>query len=394
MSTVNLSDDAETVRADAIQTRRRIHRNPELGFEETDTAALVSDKLRSWGLDVKEGVAQTGVVGLLEGSRDGPTVLLRADMDALPIQEETNLPFQSENSGVMHACGHDAHTSINLHVARILSEQRDFPGRIKFIFQPAEEGPGGAKPMIEEGVLENPEVDAAFGIHVWNPLEVGTIGVRPGPLMSCADKFTVTVEGEGGHGASPHEAHDPIVCASQMVTALQTIASRETDPLSPIVVTVGKIEGGTRFNVIPDRVQFEGTVRTYDRDYRKTIPDRIERICQNTAEAMNCDANLDYEYYYPPTINHEAEADLVRETAEGIVGPDNVESDCRTLGGEDFAFFLEEVPGCFVFVGSSNPDEGITAPHHSANFNIDEKSIPIGVDLMKNIALNYLHKHA
>jgi len=395
IDSTQISTEVQKHADDAIETRRRIHQNPELGFEEEKTAGLVSEKLRSWGLDVEEGVAQTGVVGLLEGSCDGPTVLLRADMDALPIQEENDVPYRSQTDGVMHACGHDAHTSVNLYVAKILSEQTDaFPGRIKFIFQPAEEGPGGAKPMIEEGVLEDPAVDAAFGLHVWNPLEIGQVGIRSGPLLSCADKFQVTVTGEGGHGAAPHEAHDPVVCASQMVTALQTIASRETDPLSPVVVTVGKIEGGTRFNVIPDEVQFEGTVRTYDRDFRRTLPDRIERICSKTAESMNCSAELDYEFYYPPTINHEAEAGIAREAAARVVGEDRITSECRTLGGEDFAFFLEEVPGCFVFVGSSNEEKGLTHPHHSARFNIDEKVIPIAVEVMKETVLNYLNTHA
>ncbi len=394
-ASARLSSPVEEYADDAIETRREIHRHPELGFEEHQTAELVSEKLRSWGLDVQENVAETGVVGLLEGSGDGPTVLLRADMDALPIHEENDLPYRSQKNGVMHACGHDAHTSVNLYVAKILSERTDsFPGRIKFIFQPAEEGPGGAKPMIEEGVLENPKVDAAFGLHVWNPLEIGEVGLRSGPLLSCADKFQVTVRGEGGHGAAPHEAHDPVVCASQMVTSLQTIASRETDPLSPVVVTVGKIEGGSRFNVIPDEVRFEGTVRTYDREFRRSIPDRIERICGKTAQSMNCEAELDYEFYYPPTINHEAETQLAREAAEPVVGEEQITSECRTLGGEDFAFFLEEVPGCFVFVGSSNEEKGLTHPHHSARFNIDEEAIPIAVEVMKNIAVKYLNTHA
>ncbi len=390
----DISPSVKEISEDAIDVRRDIHKHPELGFEEERTAGIVSERLADYGLEVTEGVAETGVVGILEGKKPGPTVLLRADMDALPIEEETDAPYRSTVDGVMHACGHDAHTAVNLHVARLLSENRDeVPGTIKFIFQPAEEGPGGAKPMIEEGVLENPDVDAAFGLHMWNPIDVGTVGVREGPLLACADEFEVTITGEGGHGAAPHEAVDPITCASNVISTLQTIVSREVDPLTPAVLTVGKLEGGTRFNIIPDEVYFEGTVRTYDNDLRQSMPDRIKRICTNTAEAMNCEADVTYNFYYPPTINDAEMAGVAHRAASKVVDQDDILDDCRTLGGEDFSFFLEEVPGCFVFIGSRNEEKDITAPHHSARFDIDERAIPIGIEVMKETVLQYLREH-
>lgn len=246
--------------------------------------------------------------------------------------------------------------------------------------------------MIEEGVLENPDVDAAFGLHMWNPLEVGEIGVREGPLLACADRFRVTIQGTGGHGAAPHEAKDPITCASQVINTLQTIASRENDPLDPIVVSVGEIEGGTRFNVIPDQVQFEGTVRTYNADFRSSMPDRLERICSRTAEAMGMEAETEYMHYYPPTINDEDMSETAYRAAEKVVPSGRITDDCQTLGGEDFSFFLRKVPGCFVFVGSGNEEKGRVHPHHSARFNIDEDSIPIGVEVMKQTVLTYLNE--
>lgn len=389
MNQTQISQTVKSVQEEAIDVRRTIHRHPELGFEEEQTSSLVSDKLREWEIPHESNIAETGVVGFVEGEENGPTIMLRADMDALPIQEEADVPYKSTRDGVMHACGHDAHTSILLHTAKILAENRDqLNGNVKLIFQPAEEGPGGAKPMIEEGVLESPEVEAAFGLHLWNPLPVGNLGIQSGPLMACADRFQVTVQGKGGHGARPHEAVDPVACSSQIISTLQSIASRETDPVGTVVISVGKIEGGSRFNVIPDEVFFEGTVRTFDEEYRKTIPERIERICDQVAAAYRCEANLNYIDLYPPTINDRKMTDLVRKTAQDVVDPEHIHQNCQTLGGEDMSFFLNEVPGCYFFVGSGLPDED-HIPHHRSDFKIDERAIPVGIEMMKNVVFSY-----
>jgi len=382
VSFMPVDPDIAALTEELTETRRAIHRHPELGFREVRTAALVAQRLRSLGLAVREGVAQTGVVGLLQGSRSGKTVLLRADMDALPMQEASGAEYASEIPGVMHACGHDAHTSMLLGAARVLTARRDrLAGNVKFVFQPAEEGPGGARPMIEAGVMQDPSVDVAFGLHLINDFPVGSVGLRPGPVMASMDTLEITVKGRGGHGALPHQAVDAIVVAAQVVTALQTIASREINPTVPVVVSLGTIHGGFRHNVIAPEVSLTGTVRTFDESLRKTFPERIERIVRQVCRAFRAEAEVRYEFGYPVTVNDHAMTSFARDIASEVVGAEHVRMMEAMMGSEDMAYFFQAVPGCFLFLGSSNPAKNLTAPHHSPEFDFDEACLPLGVQL-------------
>ena len=375
-----------------IELRRTLHQWPELGFQEQRTSALVAERLQALGLEVRTGIAQTGVLGVLRGEREGKTVLLRADMDGLPIEEASGAPYASENHGVMHACGHDGHTAILLTVAKVLAQRRQqFSGTVKFAFQPAEElPPGGAKGMIEAGVLENPGVDAAFGLHLWNSLPVGKIGVDEGPIMASVDRFDIVIKGVGGHGAYPHTGVDPIVAGSHVVAALQTVVSREVPPLAPVVVTVGKFQGGTAFNVIPSQAELSGTVRTVDARIRQEMPARLERIVRGITSGLRAEYTFNYAFGYPVTVNDVNKAQFARRVAAAIVGDANVVSAGMTMGAEDMSYFLEAVPGCYLRLGSGNPDKGLIHPHHSALFNFDEAALPIGVDLLAQLTLAYL----
>jgi amidohydrolase len=318
--------------------------------------------------------------------------LLRADMDGLPIEEASGAPYASQNHGVMHACGHDGHTAILLTVAKVLAERRQqFSGTVKFAFQPAEElPPGGAKGMIEAGVLENPGVDAAFGLHLWNSLPVGKIGVDEGPIMASVDRFDIVIKGVGGHGAYPHTGVDPIVAGSHVVAALQTVVSREVPPLAPVVVTVGKFQGGTAFNVIPSQAELSGTVRTVDARIRQEMPARLERIVRGITSGLRAEYTFNYAFGYPVTVNDVNKAQFARQVAAAIVGDANVVSAGMTMGAEDMSYFLEAVSGCYLRLGSGNPDKGLIHPHHSALFNFDEAALPIGVDLLTQLTLGYL----
>jgi amidohydrolase len=375
-----------------IELRRTLHQWPELGFQEQRTSALVAERLQALGLEVRTGIAQTGVLGVLRGEREGKTVLLRADMDGLPIEEASGAPYASQNHGVMHACGHDGHTAILLTVAKVLAQRRQqFSGTVKFAFQPAEElPPGGAKGMIEEGVLENPGVDAAFGLHLWNSLPVGKIGVDEGPIMASVDRFDIVIKGVGGHGAYPHTGVDPIVAGSHVVAALQTVVSREVPPLAPVVVTVGKFQGGTAFNVIPSQAELSGTVRTVDARIRQEMPARLERIVRGITSGLRAEYTFHYAFGYPVTVNDVNKARFARQVAAAVVGDANVVSAGMTMGAEDMSYFLEAVSGCYLRLGSGNPDKGLIHPHHSALFNFDEAALPIGVDLLAQLTLAYL----
>jgi len=363
-----------------VEVRRDLHRHPELGFQEHRTAEVVARDLRALGFEVTEGVARTGVVGILRGERPGRTVLVRADMDGLPLREQSDASYVSQTGNTMHACGHDGHVSMALATARVLAgRRRGLEGTVKFVFQPAEEGPGGAEPMIEAGVLDGPKVDVALGIHLWAPLPVGQIGVTQGPFMAAADNFDITVLGVGGHGASPHTSVDPIVVSAHLVTALQTIVSRRSDPFESVVVTVGSIHGGTANNIIPDRVVLHGTARALAPEVRDQMERRIGEVVKGICEAFGARYEYRYHYSYPPTVNDSAVtalvADCVREAQAAPVI-------CRTMGGEDMSYFLNRVPGCFFFVGCGNPSRGITHPHHSPFFDIDEDALPLGVEVM------------
>ncbi|MEN9213604.1 MAG: amidohydrolase [Gloeomargarita sp. DG02_4_bins_56] len=367
-----------------IQWRRAFHQRPELGFQEVATAARVMHLLRQWGYEPETGIAKTGVVAVIRGQKPGPVLALRADMDALPIQELNTVPYRSQVDGVMHACGHDGHTAILLGVAHYLAHQRDnLRGTVKLIFQPAEEGPGGAKPMIEAGVLQHPQVEAIFGLHLWNDLPAGAVGVRAGPLMAASDFFSCRIQGRGGHGAKPQQTIDALVVAAQVVVALQTVVARQISPLEPAVVTVGELHAGQARNVIADQATLGGTVRYFNPDLAPVMPRRLEAIIQGICQAYGATYQWDYEYLYPPLVNDPAMTDLVRTVAQQVVEPTlGLMPDCQTLGGEDMAFFLQAVPGCYFFLGSANPLKGLDFPHHHPRFDFDEAVLSLGVELL------------
>jgi amidohydrolase len=361
--------------------RRHLHQRPELGFQETLTADFIHSKLTDWQIPHTTGIAQTGIVAILQGDRPGPTLAIRADMDALPIQEANEVPYRSLHDGKMHACGHDGHVAIALGTAHYLS-QNPFPGTVKLIFQPAEEGPGGAAPMIESGVLHNPEVDAIVGLHLWNQLPLGTVGVREGALMAAVETFHCTIQGKGGHGAIPQQTIDSIVVTAQIITALQTIVARNIDPIESAVVTVGKLNAGTAVNVIADSASFSGTVRYFNPKYSNYFKQRIEQVIAGLCHSHGATYSFEYQVYYPPLINDSRMAQMVRQVAESVVeSPLGVTPQCQTMGGEDMSFFLQQVPGCYFFLGSANADRGLAYPHHHPRFDFDETALAIGVEL-------------
>ncbi len=366
-----------------ISTRRDLHRHPELGFQERRTAELVARRLSTAGLDPRTGVGRTGVTAdLVPGTSDRrPGILLRADMDALPLTEETGAAYASQEPGAMHACGHDGHVAIALCLAERLARATE-ASRLRLLFQPAEEGAGGAEACTRDGVLEG--VGAAFGLHLWNQLPVGKIGVNRGALMAAVDEFSIEVEGPGGHGAAPHETSDTIVAAARIVEALQGVVAREISPLEPAVLTVGTIHGGGAFNIIPARVTLTGTTRSFSEVVGRALPEKIERIVSGTAAAAGVRARLEYRRVNRATVNDGAMAELVIAAAAQLVGEENVETDMRTLGGEDMSVYLSRVPGCFFFVGSA-PD-GPHRPHHSPVFDIDERALTIGALLFERVA--------
>jgi amidohydrolase len=317
---------------------------------------------------------------VIESGQPGPVLGIRADMDALPIQEENQVPYRSQHDGVMHACGHDGHVAIALGTVRYLSQHRDqWRGTVKVIFQPAEEGPGGAKPMIEAGALKNPDVEAMIGLHLWNNLPLGTVGVRNGPLMAATELFKITVQGKGGHGALPHQTVDSIVVGAQIVSALQTIVARNIDPIQSAVVSIGKFHSGHAPNVIADMAELAGTVRYFDPRYADFFAPRIEQLVAGICQSQGATYQLNYQALYPPVVNDAAMAELVRSVALAVVEtPAGVVPDCHTMGGEDMAFFLQEVPGCYFFLGSANVDQALAYPHHHPRFDFDETALSLG----------------
>jgi amidohydrolase len=383
--------EAEALREQLIDWRRDFHRHPELAFQERRSAEIIAHALRELGYDVETGVAKTGVVALLSGDKPGPVVMARFDMDALPVLEANETDYVSQNRGVMHACGHDGHMAIGLGVATLIARHRDgLSGTLKLVFQPGEEGGNGAEVMVKEGVLENPRPEVVLVTHVWNDKSVGTVDVTAGPIMAAAEKWTCTVHGEGGHGAMPHQAIDPIVVASHIVTSLQTVVSRNVSPLETVVVTVGSFRGGDAFNVIPDHVDLSGTIRTYDPRVREKVLHRLGELFEGTAAAHGASADLDIEHLTPAVVNDPDVTRVVRDSAETVVGPENVSSGERTMGSEDAAYFTQEVPGCYFFLGSANTERGLDAPHHNPRFDFDEDVLPIGVAVMVEAILHYL----
>ena len=381
-----LVDEVQRSFGDEITTLRRdIHREPELGFDTKKTAEKVLAALDGLPLKIETGVAENGIVATLNGGGDGPTIALRADMDALPIHEETGLPFASGTDGKMHACGHDGHTSMLVGAVKTLSGMRErLNGEIKFVFQPAEEGGGGGRVMVEEGVAEG--VDQIFALHLWPGLPFGTAATKAGPIMAAADKFEMEIKGTGGHGAMPHLSADAVVIAAQVATALQTIVSREVDPVQPAVVTIGEIGAGTAFNIIPETARMGGTVRTIDDDLRHRIPERMEELAKGVARGMRADAELDYTFSYPVTRNDPEAAALALKVAGSLFGETRaVELAHPSMGGEDFAFFLQKLPGAYIWLGI-----GDVSGLHTPQFAFDEEILPQGAALLTAIALEAL----
>ena len=371
-----------------INTRRDLHRIPEPAYTEEKTSVYVAEYLRKEDLEVQTGIAQTGVVALMKRAGPGRTLMIRADMDALPISEETGLPFASTHGGAMHACGHDAHMAMVLGAATILNKVKDtLNGNIKFLFQPAEEGPGGAKAMIEAGVMKNPRVDHSIGCHVWPAVPEGTIGVKAGALMAAMDRFDIRIVGKGGHGAMPHLCVDALEVGSQVVNALQRIASRQMDPLNPTVVTIGSFHAGTSFNVIPGEAELSGTTRTFERAIWNSWPERIEKIVRGVCQSMGADYELKYAQGYPPLFNDESMAEVVRRCAGEVVGEDQVIEPEPTMGGEDMAFYLEKSKGCFFFLGVGRQG---SAPLHNPKFDLNENVLLIGAEIYCRVALELL----
>ena len=386
-----------------IDLRHQIHQYPELGNREFKTAKLVAEHLRSLGIEVETDIAYTGVVGVLKGNKPGPVVAVRADMDALPVTEETDLPFKStvkttyldKEVGVMHACGHDIHTSVQLGVASVLaSMKRSLPGTVKFIFQPAEEGPppgeeGGAELMLKEGVFDNPKPSAVFGLHTHAALEVGELGLTIGPAMAAVDQFIITIKGKQSHGAYPHKSVDPIIMATEVVTAFQTIRSRSLSPLEPSVVTVGIIRGGERFNIIPEEVHLEGTVRTYDPEVQDMVEKRMNEILKGITLAYGGSFELNYDRGTPATINNPELCKQMIPTLERVVGKNNLKMMDPVMGGEDFAIFANEVPGIYYRLGVVKP--GTTSGWiHTPTFRADDSCLEIGIRAMSNMVVDYL----
>lgn len=378
----------EKLLTDVVALRRDFHMHPELGFEEHRTAGIVADRLRRLGFDVHTGIAGTGVVGVMRGAKPGRTIMLRADMDALPILEENSHAFRSTIDGKMHACGHDGHVAMLLGAAELIADGKDrLAGTVCLLFQPAEEGHGGAKVMIEEGVLERFKIERAYGLHLNTKLPAGTLGFREGPFYASSDSIEIEVLGKGGHGSAPHDAIDPIYTAANFITSVQQVVSRHVDPIEPAVVSIGSIHGGTIHNVIPRTVRMLGTVRAFSDDVRNEMPQRIERVLKSCCDAMGARYEFNYLWRYPVTSNDPDQTRYARALADRTAGEQHVITADKLMGAEDFSFFAERVPACFYTVGARGGAE-TSAPHHSSTFDIDERALVVGVQMMAALAFD------
>lgn len=385
-----LSNIEVDLKEELVGWRRHLHRNPELSFHEKETARFIYETLESFGnLDLSRPT-ENSVMAKLAGGKPGRTLAIRADIDALPIQEENGFEFASQNDGVMHACGHDGHTAMLLGTAKVLSGMKDeIPGEIRFLFQHAEETfPGGADEMVEAGVMDG--VDAVIGIHLWSPLEAGKVGITYGPMMGSPDTFVVEITGKGTHAAMPHQGIDAIATGSQVVTNLQHIASRNVDPMDNIVVSVTQFHAGTTHNVLPEKAELNGTVRTLNPELRDRVPELMERVIKGITEAHGATYTFSYQRGYRPVINNEEITRVIEETALELFGDELVEHTPASMGGEDFSGFQEKAPGCFFLVGAGNEAEGIVYPHHHPRFTIDEAALPIGVKMFTHAAMRLL----
>ncbi len=389
-TSTNLNQLASNLKEQVISWRRHLHQNPEVSFHEENTAQFIFDTLHSFGNLEISRPTKTSVMARLIGTQPGKTLAIRADMDALPIQEENTFEFASQNPGVMHACGHDGHTAMLLGTAKILSGLKDLiKGEVRFLFQHAEElFPGGAEEMVHAGVMDG--VDLVIGTHLWSPMEIGKVGVVYGPMMAAPDTFWITVKGKGGHAALPHQTIDSIAIAAQVVTNLQHIVSRNTDPLDSLVISVTQILGGTTHNVIPGAVTLWGTVRTLDPKLRESIPGKMERVVKGITEAHEGSYDFKYEFGYRPVINNNEVTAVIEETVREVFGEEALDMMRPNMGGEDFSAFMEKAPGCYFYVGAGNEAEGITYPHHHARFTIDEDALEIGVKTFLNATFKFL----
>ena len=380
---MNIRSEIKDIEKNIIDWRRDFHQYPELGFDEHRTSKIIGEALKEMGLAPQMNVGKTGVTADLTFG-EGPTIALRADMDALPMQETSGLDFSSKHDGVMHACGHDGHMAMLLGAAKVLTQNGDsFNGTVRFIFQPAEEGAGGARYMIEDGCLDG--VDEIYGIHVWNYQPVGEVGITDGPVLAAADMFEIKIKGIGGHGAAPQGTIDAVVVASHLVQALQTIVSRNTNPLESTVVTIGTINGGHNFNIIADEVTLSGTARAYTEENRNLIKTRMAEIIDGVAKTFGAEISFDYEDGYPPTINHTDPVNKVLKAAERVVG-EKAGMPYLSMGGEDFSYYLQKIPGCFFFVGSAPNDQKLfETPHHCSHFTMDERALLVGPSIYLNL---------
>lgn len=389
--TIDFEAQANAMRDELVARRRDFHQHPETAFEEVRTSGIVASELNKLGLEVQTGIGKTGVIGILEGAKDGPTVLVRADMDALPMSEDNPVEYASQTPQKMHACGHDGHTTIALGVAKLFSQHRDkVHGRIKFVFQPAEEIGAGAKAMIADGALQNPRPDVSLGLHLWNTLPIGKVGIADGPIMAAPSIFEFTIQGKGGHGAMPDQTIDPVVCAAQMVMAFQTIVSRNADPLGQLALSVTQMIAGDAKNIIPDTAYLAGTFRTFTPEMREMVNKRMREIAEHTAAAMGCTVDIHISNPGNPVVNHPEVASVVQNAFRklGKAGTDFVME--RTTAAEDVGEFMTDVPGMFFFVGSGNEAKGLTYPHHHPRFDFDEDVLPLSVALLSAAVAEYV----
>ncbi|PYE45595.1 amidohydrolase [Paenibacillus barcinonensis] len=379
----------EDLQIHMVEWRRHLHRNPEVSFHEEKTSSFVADMLESFGIEVKRHVGGHGIVGVLRGERPGPVVMLRADMDALPIQDEKNVAYASQQAGVMHACGHDGHISMLLGTALYFSRHRqEVQGELRFLFQPAEELlPGGAVQVIADGALEG--VDVIYGIHLWTPIPVGVVASTAGPMMAAADDFYIDIKGKGGHGGMPQATVDSVVVGSALVMQLQTVVSRSVDPLRPAVLTIGTMQAGSAQNVIAEQCKLSGTVRTFDEETRNAMKERVLTMVAQTGAAYGAETQVKYIMGYPPVVNDERETARFFREAEATFGTDRVQNSPMLMPAEDFAYYLQQVPGCFMFVGAGNPEKNAVYPHHHPMFDFDEDAMQTGVQLFVSMVKGY-----
>ncbi|MFN8373909.1 MAG: amidohydrolase [Anaerolineae bacterium] len=388
--TINFKAEAEALRDELITLRRDFHNHPELAFNEVRTSGIVAQRLTDLGLEVQGGVGKTGVVAILEGDKSGPTVLVRADMDALPILEDTGLEFASGAAGTMHACGHDGHTAIALGVAKLFSKYRhNLTGRIKFVFQPAEEIAAGAKAMVDDGALQNPRPDVSLGLHLWNTLPLGQVAAADGPVMAGSSDFKIRITGRGGHGAIPMLAIDPVVCAAQLIIALQTIVSRNVDPQESAVVSTTMVHAGDATNIIPQTAELAGTFRTFKRTVRDLVEKRIHEISEAVCQSMGCAVEVVTTHYTDPVVNDGNVAQQIRHAMHEVIDGQNILA-LRTMGAEDMAYFMTDIPGTYFFVGAHVEGRDYNWGHHHPRFDFNEDALPLSVALLSAAVASYV----